>query len=208
MSVLNKACLIMTALTILFTGRFGQKNRAIPNVSPKVEVLILNVERNDRETTSVQWEIVNHRDHPILFPKAKMGSGIYTVEIEQHGKTGWTALPKDREWMHSDSDPIKMGPGETYKYNWNLSNDYMLPLWATFPKPRHPVALDKELRLNVTYFEEQGDWEAYLAELSADKVYWGRMEPLLRKWGQQAFSTPFKLPPATRADQNASPTRK
>ena len=207
MSALNKACLVI-ALAVLITGPLAQQTERSSKVFPKVEVLILSVERNDPETSTVQWEIVNHREHPILFPKAIQGFGIYTVEIEQHGKTGWIALPQDREWMHRDSDPIKIGPGETYKSRWNLSNDYMLPSWVTFPKPSYPILLDNELRLNITYFEEQGDWEAYLTELSADTVYWGRMEPLLRKWGQQAFSTPFKLPLARHADKNAAPARK
>ena len=195
---LYKACLEAVALTAIVLP--GLSHKAEP--PPKVEVLILNVERNDRNASTVHWEITNHRDRAILFPRGIASLGIYTVEIELHDKTGWTTLPKDREWTHVDSDPVKLERDRTYDYKFNLADNYMLPMWVTFPKARYAVPLNTELRLSITYFEDSDEWEAYLSELGAGKVNWGRMEPLLRKWGHQAFSAPFRLPTAT------SPTQK
>ncbi len=170
---------------------------AEPNITPKVELSIVSAERKDSKSSTVKWTIVNHREHPILFPRAAAGNWIYTIEIEQLDREkGWTTLPTDREWTHSDSDTIKLGPGETYRYSFDLPDDFTLPRWVTFPRPVYSIPLNTELRLNVTYFEDEQDWEAYRAELKTGSPHWARMERLLKKWGQQAFSEPFMLPAA------------
>jgi hypothetical protein len=179
---------------------------AQPNTTPKVELSIVSAERKDSKSCTVKWAIVNHREHPILFPRSAVGSWVYTIEIEQLDREkGWTTLPADHEWTHSESDPIKLGPGETYRYSFDLPDDFTVPRWITFPRPAYSIPLNTELRLNVTYFEDEKDWEAYLAELKTGSPHWGRMEPLLRKWGQQAFSEPFKLPPAKPNGGDTSP---